>query len=59
MSSVMSKHDTAETGLIDVNGLSLAQLRDQVDSSSLESALGLIFDPRLEEDMHNEFNSHI
>jgi hypothetical protein len=59
MSSVMSEHGTADTGLIDVNGLSLAELRDQVDSSSLESALDLIFDLRLEEHMHNEFNSHI
>jgi len=59
MRSVMNEHDTAEIGLIDINGLSLAELRDKVDLSSLESALGLIFDPRLEEDMHSGFNSHI
>ena len=59
MSSVMSQHDVVEAGLIDANGLSLTELRDEIDGSSLESALGLIFDPRPQEDMHNGFDSHI
>jgi hypothetical protein len=59
MGSVMSERGTAETGLIDINGLSLAELRDEIDVSSLESALGLIFDARQEEDTVNGFDSYI
>jgi hypothetical protein len=55
----MSEHGTAEIGLIDVNGLSLAELRDKIDLSSLESALGLLFNPRPEEDTANGFDSYI
>jgi hypothetical protein len=58
MRSSMSEHDASEIGLIDVNGLSLAELREVIDASSLESALGLIFDPR-PEDPANGFDSYI
>jgi hypothetical protein len=59
MKSVMSEHDIADAGFIDVNGLSLSELGDEIDGSSLESALGMIFDPRPQEDMHSGFDSHI
>jgi hypothetical protein len=59
MKGVMSEQDIAAGGLIDINGLSFSELRDEVDGSSLDSALGLIFASRPEEDKHGGFSSNI
>jgi len=51
---------TAEAGLIDTHGLSFSELCDEVDETSLDSALDLIiFASRSEVDIHCGFNSSI
>jgi FXSXX-COOH protein len=54
----MSDDDTVDGGLIDVSELTLAELADEVDGSSLAAALQRIF-ARQEEGVNYSFVSNI
>jgi len=58
MRSMMSNHDTADAGLIDITRFNLAELRAHVEESALAAALLRIFGPR-EEVVHHPFSSMI